>query len=134
MDNKIATIHSFANTMELLNPNWRQDQRVVLKATDYLENGIFEASSTLQLENGKSQSDPIPIAQVAIEIGIALTSGQSKSVGGRIAKIYKEKYGEPPSKHSQTISGQVLSVNSYTERDRDLVQIAIARYKLQSGR
>jgi len=125
MDNKIATIHGFANTMELLNPDWRKDQRLVLQATDYPQNSIFKTSSALQLENGNSQSDPISISQVAFEIGISLTSGQSKSVGGRIAKLYKEKYGEAPSKHPQTISGQVLSVNSYTERGRGLLQSTI---------
>jgi len=51
--NKISIVNSFATTMEMLNPQWRDDKRLVLQAKDYLKKGIFNGSSALQLENDR---------------------------------------------------------------------------------
>ena len=121
------TVNSFASMMEILDPSWRQtDKRLVLQATDYVKNGTLGASSTQQIENGDAQSsDSISISQVAFELGISLIGGKAIRAGKHAAKLYKDKYGESPTKHNQTVGGQVISVNSYTLRDRDLVESAI---------
>jgi len=125
--NKLTTVNSFMSTMQILDPSWRTtDQRLVLQATDYIKNSIFISSSVPQIENGASQlSESISISQVAFELGISLCSSKAISAGKNAAKLYKNKYGESPSKHKQTIGGQIFSVNSYTLRDRDLVASAI---------
>jgi len=70
-----------------------------------------------------------------------LADGVCKSIGKSLSAEYMKKYGERPSKHKQTVEGAVRPVNSYTERDRDLVENAIRvhmcacarRVKLQSN-
>jgi len=125
IDNKFSTVTNFSKTMELLDPQWRDDKRLVLQATDFLINGIFSPSSAPQIENGPAQSESISIGSVAFEMGVSLRNGKDKTAGKHAAKLYRDKYGSSPSKHNQTIGGNVVLVNSYTERDRDLLQTAI---------
>jgi len=133
-DNKTTTVNKFMETMQLLNPQWRDDKRLVLQATDYLKNTTFNGSSVPQIENGSSapqlengaqSTDSISIGSVAFEMGMALTNAKAVAAGKHAAKLYMERYGEAPSKHNQTIGGNVILVNSYTLRDRDLVEDAI---------
>jgi len=133
-DNKTTTVNNFMAAMQLLNPQWRDDKRLVLQATDYLKNTTFNGSSVPQIENGSSapqlgngaqSTDSISIGSVAFEMGMALTNAKAVAAGKHAAKLYRERYGEAPSKHNQTIGGNVILVNSYTLRDRDLVEDAI---------
>ena len=96
-----------------------------MQATDYIKSNTFNRSSASQIENGAQSTDSISIGSVAFELGLSLTSGKAVAVGKHVAKMYKDKYGECPSKHYQTIGGNVILVNSYTLRDRDLVEDAI---------
>ena len=56
-DNKMSTVNSFAVTMDLLDPLWRQDKKLMVQAQDYVKDAIFIRSSTLELENVGSESD-----------------------------------------------------------------------------
>ena len=128
IENRVNTVNIFASTMQMLDPDWRHDKRLVLQAGDYLKNGLFTASSAPQIENGSpgpSESASITISTVAFELGISLKNGQAQSAGVKLARFYKEKYGAKPTKHMQSISGQMLYVNSYTYKDRDLVEKSI---------
>ena len=128
-DNKISTVNNFAKTMEMLNPNWRDDKRLVLQATDYLKNNIFNGSSAPQIENGAAESsDSVSIGSVALELGFSISNAKAILAGKYAAKMYREKYKESPSKHHQTIGGNVILVNSYTLKDRDLLETAIQKY------
>ena len=125
-DNKIHTMHNFAKTMEMLDPQWRNDKRLILQAKDYMENNIFKTSSVPQIENGAAYSSAsVSICTVAMELGITLSDAKGKLAGRHAAKLYRDKYKQPPSKHHQTIRGTVLMVNSYTQKDRDLLETAI---------
>jgi len=124
-DNKTTTVNNFVATMQLLNPQWRDDKRLVLQATDYLKSNTFNGPSAPQIENGAPSSDSISIGSVALEMGLSLSNAKAAAVGKHVAKMYRDRHGESPSKHHQTISGNVILVNSYTLRDRDLVQDAI---------
>ena len=124
IDNKFSTVTNFSKTMELLDPQWRDDKRLVLQATDCLKNSIFSGSSAQQIENGPA-SESISIGSVAFEMGVSLANGKDKTAGKHAAKLYRDKYGSSPSKHHQTVGGNVIFVNSYTQRDRDLLQNAI---------
>jgi len=128
-DNKISTVNNFAKTMEMLNPNWRDDKRLVLQATDYLKNNIFNGSSAPQIENGAAESsESVSIGSVALELGFSISNAKAILAGKYAAKMYREKYKESPSKHHQTIGGNVILVNSYTLKDRDLLETAIKKY------
>jgi hypothetical protein len=125
IDNKMSIVNTFAATMQLLDPLWRNDKRIVLQATDYLKNGVFNGSSVPLIENGHAASESISIGLVAFEMGVSLTNAKAVAAGKHAAKMYKDLYGEAPSKHNQTIAGNVILVNSYTYRDRGLVESAI---------
>ena len=56
-DNKMSTVNNFAATMDLLDPLWRQDKKLMVQAQDYVKDAIFIRSSALELENGGSESD-----------------------------------------------------------------------------
>jgi len=118
-------VNSFAQMMEMLNPQWRDDKRLVLQATDYLKNNIFSGSSAPQIGNGAAHSsESISIGSVALELGISISKADAILAGKHAAKMYREKYKESPSKHNQTIGGNVILVNSYTQQDRDLLETA----------
>ena len=53
-DNRMSTVNNFAATMDLLDPLWRQDKKLMVQAQDYVKNAIFNESSTLELETGGS--------------------------------------------------------------------------------
>ena len=125
IDNKMSTVHNFASTMEMLNPEWRFEKRLVLQATDYLKNGTLNGSSAQQIENGPAESESISIGSVAFEMGISMPNSKATTAGKHAAAAYRQKYGESPSKHNQTIGGNVILVNSYTQKDRDLLEAAI---------
>jgi len=124
-DNKTTTVNNFLATMELLDPQWRDDKRLVLQATDYLKNNAFNGSSAPQIENGPAESESISIGSVAFELGLSISNAKAKAAGRHVAKMYRDRHGENPSKHNQTIGGNVILVNSYTLRDRDLLEDAI---------
>jgi hypothetical protein len=79
--------------------------------------------------NGPLASTPLTISNVASKMGMVLSPDKLQEVGLAVAKAYKQKYGEKPSKHEQLCGGAVRSVNSYTERDRDLVEAVLATFK-----
>jgi len=56
-DNRMSTMNNFAATMDLLDPLWRQDKKLMVQAQDYVKDAIFIRSSALELENGGSESD-----------------------------------------------------------------------------
>jgi len=56
-DNRMSTVNNFAATMDLLDPLWRQDKKLMVQAQDYVKDAIFIRPSTLVLENGGSESD-----------------------------------------------------------------------------
>ena len=125
-DNKTTTVNNFVATMQLLNPQWRDDKRLLLQATDYLKNNAFNGSSAPQIENGAPSSESISIGSVALELGVSpLSNAKATAIGKHVAKMYRDRHGESPSKHNQTIGGNVILVNSYTLRDKDLVEDAI---------
>jgi len=87
LDDKFEAVNSFATTMQMLNPSWKEDKRLILQTQDVLKNGFFNGSSALQLENGCSLLDSIFISQVALDMGSSLMQNQTISSGARAAKI-----------------------------------------------
>jgi hypothetical protein len=57
-----------------------------------------------------------------------LDEGQLQKIGKLVAAAYRERYGQNPSKHDQLVRGAVIPVNSYTERDKGLLQAAIEKF------
>ncbi len=72
-----------------------------------------------------SYSASISVSQVAQEMGKRLNHRQLVRAGGIVARKYRELHGAEQAKHSQWVDGEERKVNSYTERDRELVVEAL---------
>lgn len=81
-------------------------------------------SPTIQV----SQDKPITISTLAAAMGRRFDKSDSQKIGKKVVASYREKYGQEPSKHEQLVDGAVRLVNSYTERDRVMLETVIANY------
>ena len=77
------------------------------------------ASDGKAITNGEDK--PITISNVAVELGLRLSSEDLQKAGIRIGKEYFKRYNAKPNKHEQKVGGAIRFVNSYTEKDKDLI-------------
>ena len=122
-ERNISVMGSFCGLMTSLNPEWKSDTRLRLQIEDSMKTAMFGGQQAL-ITNGDSltTSRSISVSQVAQELGVRLKHSDSIAIGKALASQYREQYGEPPSKHRQWVDGAEREVNSYTERDRQLVE------------
>lgn len=81
------------------------------------------------ITNGVSNAvQPTSISQVLAEMGVRVDSKGLIGIGRIAARLYQEKHGETPSKHTQLVNGQALSVNNYFECDRELLRTAVKEH------
>jgi hypothetical protein len=125
-ERNIAVISSVCGLMTSLNPDWKSDARLRLQIEDSMKTVMFGGQQAL-ITNGESlaTSRSISVSQVAQELGVRLKPAESIAIGRAVAAQYREQHGEPPSKHRQWVDGAEREVNSYTERDRRMVERAI---------
>ena len=131
-ESHLNILEKFNGLMTDLNPAWKEDARLRLQVEDSLKTAVL-SKTTLLIENGRSESrdlkQSISVSQVAQELDVRLNHAESIAIGKKVARAYAEAYGEKPSKHRQWVDGAELEVNSYTERDRWLVEQAIREVK-----
>jgi hypothetical protein len=125
-ERNMSVIGSFCGLMTSLNPEWKSDTRLRLQIEDSMKTALFGGQQAL-ITNGESlaTSRSISVSQVAHELGVRLKPAESIAIGRAVAAQYREQHGEPPSKHRQWVDGAEREVNSYTERDRRMVERAI---------
>ena len=129
------------DTYALLCPNQVMDDRARLLFKDNVLNIALQgtpARAQLAIEDGAGPSavvnlavnpnKPITISTLAAELGYRFDSGQLQKIGKRAAAAFREKYGESPSKHEQQVGQASIMVNSYTERDRKLLEGVIVAF------
>ena len=122
----LQVVQTFSGLMTSLNPDWKSDARLRLQIEDSMKTVMFGGQQAL-ITNGESlaTSRSISVSQVAQELGVRLKPAESIAIGRAVAAQYREQHGEPPSKHRQWVDGAEREVNSYTERDRRMVERAI---------
>ena len=140
---EIMNVQSAKATMDLLIPDWKADSRLKLQMEDWAKNTIFgqRPVQPLLADAPPPQHAPHPqhipnppntqtisISQVAMELGHRLRAGDLVIMGKLVAKAYRDKYNENPGKHRQWVDGAEREVNSYTERDRDLLASVVRQY------
>ena len=126
-ESNLNIFEKFSGLMTDLNPTWKEDARLRLQVEDSLKTTVL-SKANLQIENGVVARDlmqSISVSQVAQEMGVQLNHSDSIAIGKKVAKAYKEQYGEKPSKHRQWVDGAEREVNSYTEKDRGILEAAI---------
>ena len=91
-----------------------------------------EASSVTSLSDAElteSEDDVgIRVSTVAKDINVPCTEGQLKEIGKKMAAKYKEVYASPPPKLTRRVGSQIVKINSYTEKDRAMMEAVIRGY------
>ena len=100
------------------------DQRTKLQAADYVKNIMFTGCNNNMIANGNENAS-INVAVTATQMGFKCSPAQLQKIGRKMADKYREAYGEDPTKHTQYVNGNYVPVNSYTERDRALLEACI---------
>jgi hypothetical protein len=70
----------------------------------------------------------IRISSVAKELKINCTEGQLKEIGKRMAIKYEDEHLSPPPKQMRRVGSRAVYVNTYTEKDRGMMEVVIAEY------
>ena len=126
-DLKVGVVTKFATTMDLINPNWREDTRLRLKPEDWLKNAALNNGVPAITNGDEYLAKSVSVSQIAQEMGHTnLKHGQLIKLGHAVARKYRNKYDEEPPVHRQWVDGAERPVKSYTERDRALIEEAIA--------
>lgn len=75
----------------------------------------------------------LTISTVASYMGYTFDTKQLMKVGVAVKNAYKAKYGEEPPKHEQFVGGAVRRVNTYQEKDRELMEFEIQEFARDIG-
>lgn len=125
---KLGIAEKFMSLMTQADPCWREDSREVLQAQDLIKSAIINPRLKItQGDDGdlRSENASLTINEVATSMQARLTPEEAKQAGIFTVKRYREKYNRAPGKHRECIGGRVIYVNSYTERDRDIIEEAV---------
>lgn len=125
---ELALIKDFTSIMGSLDPDWTKDARLRLQIQDSLKNVVLGPTQKLIGNGGDAPAPSVSISQIAQEQGLRLKQGDLVAIGRRVAREYHRKHGEKPSKHRQWVDGAEREVNSYTERDRAIIEAAIREH------
>ena len=113
--------------------NWANvDERTKLQTEDHIKNILFStmpaSTTTLAITDGTHQPNEttgLSVSIVAKELGFKCSDGDLQRIGRAMAKAYRVTYKCDPSKHTQYVNGACIPVNSYTERDRSMMEQTI---------
>ena len=107
------------------------DERTKMQAEDHIKNVLFnklgsgQACITDGTTSTTNQTDALNVSILAKELGFKPTDGQLIKIGRELAKKYRETYKSEPPKHKQFTGGLYIPVNSYIERDRNMMELVI---------
>jgi hypothetical protein len=117
------------------------DERTRLQIEDYTKNWLAagygiqqQQQANIIIQDGGaaaaaavSQTASLTVSLVAGDMGRRkCTPAQLIAIGKAMAKSYRDKYNADPPTHAQEArGGKIIRVNSYMERDRDLMEAAI---------
>ena len=122
---KQKNVTDFIDLMERLDPNWKQDTRLVIQTKDRLKNIVLGPQASIT--NGQdSQALPLSIQELARELGYGtLGHGDLCKIGRKAIELYRAEHDWAPPKRLQFVDGAERLVNAYTEADRDLLVHAV---------
>lgn len=103
------------------------DERTRLIFKDYFLN-LATQNSGLAITNGEQRESPISLSTVAMDMGYRLSDSEAKKIGIKLKRRYVQVHGTPPPKHDQLVGGRVTRVNSYTTRDRAMIEDTIKEF------
>lgn len=121
--NNLTQLDKFTGFLSTVSPNWKSDARLCLQLECEAKNVMFGQRG---ITNGEDEPSPsVSISLIAKENGYNLKQGDLVAIGRKVAKAYFTLHGKKPSKHRQWVDGAEYPVNSYTEKDRKMIEEAI---------
>ena len=139
--NKIAghtAIRSFQNLMADLSADATLDGRTRLALEDIAKNDFMAKRNVKLITNADGNAETnneegwgtISISEVAKDLGIKapLSPKLLQAIGLSMGKLYREKYNEAPEKHIQFVGGTERKVNSYSAKDKGMMEDAIGMH------
>ena len=128
-EKNLQVVQTFSGLMTSLNPDWKSDARLRLQIEDSMKTAMFGGQQALITNGEPTATRSISVSQVAQELGVRLNHSDSIAIGRAVAAQYREQHGEPPSKHRQWVDGAEREVNSYTERDRRMLERVVLAHR-----
>lgn len=126
-EKRIKNVNSFMCLMNTIRPDWMQtDARFRLQTEDMIKNILVTPGPSVPAltdgEPAPSQTASLSISQLVQELGgRPLKHADSCRAGALAAKRYRAAHDKDPPKHAQWVDGAERAVNSYTEKDRELL-------------
>lgn len=129
----LSLIEDTAVAMKAINDlkDWANvDERTKMQAEDHIKNVLFKKLTSNQacISDGTSttqSTDALNVSILAKELGFKCSDAELQRIGREMAKKYRETYKSDPPKHKQYVGGNFIPINSYMERDRPLMELAI---------
>lgn len=132
---KLDVFGDFMDTIQKMDPTWRQDSRLVVQSKDYLKNIMFGQAAAIEGGNGQ-QSDQArmlqttSLSEVAMQLKMGqLSHGELCTAGKKAKELYMAKYGKAPEQRKQFVDGAERLVNAYTGADREILVQALQGVK-----
>jgi hypothetical protein len=130
----LVAVQHFESTMLMLHSSSGLDERTRLTLQDMTKNQFMTKQNMKMITNsgddtvaGNGGWGTISISEVAKEMGVkcVIPAGKLQAIGIAMARLYRAKYNKDPEKHSQFVGGAERQINSYTSKDRELMEEAI---------
>ena len=130
--NALGDVRTGIEIIKMLYPAGPMDERFAMQMEDLVKNILFTpGQAPMMIDNGALQSSVNPTQSISVSVVVAemgftkATDAQVQAIGKRMAAKYREAYGSEPTKHKQYVKGNYIQVNSYTEKDRGMMQSAV---------
>ena len=134
----LVAVQHFESTMLMLHSSSGLDERTRLTLQDMTKNQFMTKQNMKMITNSGDEATintgagnggwgTISISEVAKEMGVkcVIPAGKLQAIGLAMARLYRGKYNKDPEKHSQFVGGAERQINSYTSKDRELMEEAI---------
>ena len=104
------------------------DERAKIMFKDAILNAVIVGTGQAITNGDSDAARPVSLSQVAKRLGMTLTIDDMRKVGGIVSKLYMDRHGEAPKKHTQLVDGRATQVNSYFAPDEDLLEEGLRTY------
>ena len=125
-------LQNIRSTMDILSmtadPRLPIDERTKLQMQDLAKNILFTNGSKTITNGDISENNPIDFQMLSNEMQVDCTPEDAKALGRLMAEKFRNTHMREPPKHMQWVGGKSIPVNSYMEKDREMMVEVITEY------
>ena len=135
-------LQNLKTTLEILNMTAINqaapiDDRTKLQMQDLAKNILFTNAGGMKcITDGAeqaSENSTIDFQIVSRDMHLECTLEDAKNLGRLMAERYRSKHQRNPPQHMQFVNGKTIPVNSYMEKDREMMEQVISEYNEGRG-